>query len=573
MRRTTFLPLLAAVAALLAAAPTQAAEIGINVNGGGAAAGDSQNFRDMSDLGARWARHFVFWDDIDENGYGAYQAMLADEDRRGVKTLITVMSARGQAPSDPRAFADFMGGLARRLPNAEAFEVWNEADEGLFWSGGPNPQTYVDVLKRSYTAIKQVNPNATVVFSPTVGNNYGFVEAAYAAGAKGSFDAMAVHTDTACLDRPPSYFYREPDGRLGRFTFLAYREVYKVMQANGDGDKPIWMTEFGWSAAQHTCEFGASAGQKPAGVTEEQQAAYLLEAMNCLERDPYVTVAMWFNNRDLSGDGKMANMYGLRRYDGSTRPAFDAFRTWGAGGGRSQAPCGDFEGPPVEVLEPQAGFVLAPGSNLMMRARSDATDLNRIWFQVNGPGAAPLFADGPISLPGEGPLREREWGGARDLPDGRYELVIWGTDQNGNAGPPVNIPFAKGQPFAGGGGGVVVAGAGAGLISFPQLKLRGRGRVRTFTGQALPGITSGAVRVEWFRKRGRRWQRLHSRAFAARRNFRVRQRLRLPGKWRVRAVYLGRPGIKRTASCWFVFHTKSSRTRTKCPRGAVRPTR
>ena len=557
------LPLLATVIALFAAAPAQGAEIGLNINGGGAAVGDTNNFEDLSTLNAKWARHFVFWDDIDDNGYGAYEAMLADEQRRGVRTLITVMSARGQSPSDPQAFADFMGRLATRFKgSAEAYEVWNEADEGLFWSGGPNPSAYVDVLRRSYSAIKRADPNAIVVFSPTVGNNFGFVEAAYAAGAKGYFDAMAVHTDTACLDRAPSYFYREQDGRLGRFTFLGYREVYKVMQAQGDGDKPIWMTEFGWSAAQHTCEFGSSAGQKPAGVTEEQQAAYLLEALNCIERDPYVAVAMWFNNRDLSGDGKMANMYGLRRYDGSTRPAFDAFRTWGSGGGRSSAPCGDFEGPPVRLLAPQAGFVLLPGSNLVMRAQSDAPDLDRIWFRVEGPGAAPLFAGGPITLPLTGNVGEREWGGARDLQDGAHRLIVYATDKLGNPGPPVELQFTKGTAAPGGGA--------AGLIRFPSAKMGGRGRVRTFSMGALPGVTSGAVRVEWWHKRGRRWRRLHSRAYAARRPIRMRQRLARPGQWRVRAIYLGRP---RTRSCWFVFSTRSTRTRLQCPRGAVRPSR
>jgi Glycosyl hydrolase catalytic core len=545
---------------LLAPAAARGAELGLNVNGGGAAAGNQQNFDDLSTLNARWARHFVFWDDVDENGYGAYQAMIAEEERRGVKTLVTVMSARGEAPPEAQAFADFMGALARRLKGADAFEVWNEADEGLFWSGGPNAQAYVEVLKRSYAAIKAISPEAIVVFSPTVGNNVGFVEAAYAAGAKGSFDAMAVHTDTACLDRPPSYFYREADGRLGRFAFLGYREVYKVMQANGDGDKPIWMTEFGWSAARHTCEFGAGSGQKPAGVTEEEQAAFLLEAMNCLERDPFVAVAMWFTNRDLRDDGKMENMYGLRRFDGSTRPAFDAFRTWGSGGGRSQAPCGDFEGPTIEVLEPQPGFVLAPGSNLVIRAQSDAPDLGRIMFGVEGPGAAPLFAEGAITLPGDGPLRQREWGGARDLQNGAHKLTVFALDQLGNAGPAVYIDFTKG---VGGGG-------SAGAVRFPSLKVGGRGRVRTFSMGALPGITSGAVRVEWWHKRGRRWRRMHSQAFAARRPIRARQRLRFAGRWRVRAIYLGRP---RARSCWLLFHTRSSRTRMQCPRGAVRPSR
>lgn len=585
MRLRIVLPLLIALAALVAATPAPAAEIGLNVNGGAAALGDQQNFSDLSTLDAKWARHFAFIEEIEgDESLRPYVAMAAQEERLGINTLVAVMSNQGQAPSDPQAAADKLGRLAK-VPGLDAIEVWNEADEGLFWSGGPNPAAYVDFLKRSHAAIKAQNPAVRVVFSPTVGNNFGFLEAAYREGAKGYFDAMAVHTDTACLDQAPGTYYREPDGRIGRFAFLGYREVYKVMQANGDGDKPIWMTEFGWSAATHTCEFGAGAGQKPAGVGDDLQAQYLLEAMNCIERDPFVTVAMWFNNRDLSRDGKMENMYGLRRADNSTRPSFDAFKSWTGGGGRSTAPCGDFEGPPVQAIEPKPGFVLLPGANLLMRAQSDAPDLNRIWFRVEGPGAQPLFADGPISLPGEGPVREREWGGARDLGTGQHRLVIWATDRNGNAGPEVVIPFAKGEAFTGTGPGTgpgagpgtgpgTDTGAGAGsLIRFPKLKLGGRGLRRTFSGGALPGVTSGAVRVEWQLKQGRRWKRFHGKTVIARRPFRVKQKLRRPGQWRVRALYLGRPGIKRTASCWVLFHTRSTKTRLSCPRGAVRPSR
>ncbi|HEX2085004.1 MAG TPA: hypothetical protein VHF89_04925, partial [Solirubrobacteraceae bacterium] len=318
--RATSTVLLAVLAALLPAAPARSAELGLNINGAAAGGANYQNFEDLSELRSGWARHFLHWDDFDyQQGWGGYQQMIAEEERRGVKTLIAVKAAGNQPPADPQAFADRMAQIARTLKGVDALQVWSEADEPLFWAGAPQPAAYVDLLKRSYAAVKGVS-DALVVFSATVGNNFGFVQAAYEAGAKGHFDVMAVHTDTACLVQPPSFYYREQDGRIGRFAFLGHRGVHDVMQANGDGHKPIWMTEFGWSAAEHVCEFGAGAGQRPAGVGEERQARYLLEAMNCLERDPYVTVAMWFNNRDLSGDGKMQNTYGLRRHDGSPRP-------------------------------------------------------------------------------------------------------------------------------------------------------------------------------------------------------------------------------------------------------------
>jgi hypothetical protein len=553
------LTLLACLAALLALpASASAAELGLNVNGA-VTAGTQENYEDLSALGSRWARHFVFWDDIDETGLKLYDAMAQEEDRRGIKTMFTVMSARGQQPRGAQAFADFMGRLAARgRGSVEAYEVWNEADEGLFWNGGPQPGAYVDVLKRSYSAIKAADPNATVVFSPTVGNNYGFVADAYRAGAKGSFDAMAVHTDTACLDRPPSYFYREADGRLGRFTFLAYREVRATMLANDD-DKPIWMTEFGWSAAQHQCEFGESAGKKPAGVPESDQAQYLLDAMNCMEGDPYLQVAFWYNNRDLSGDGKMANMYGLRRFNGSQRPAYDAFRTWASGGGRSSAACGDFEGPSVRILSPEPNAVVPPNSPLYIRAQSGAGDLSRIRFRVPGT----QFAEFTSLAPEPNGAGEITWEQAARLPAGDHTLEVVAFDNLGNPGPPATLPFRKvdaSAPFG-----------GLQAVSFPKVRLTGRGRKRTLRGGQPPGILGGALRVEWKKKKGRRWIRYHAKTVVARRPYVFRQRLRSHGLWRVRLVYLGKPPHRRTFSCWWQFRTTSKRVRLVCPRGAVRP--
>jgi hypothetical protein len=546
--------------AALAALPStaSAADLGLNVNGA-VTAGTQENYEDLSALGSKWARHFVFWDDLDERGLKLYDAMAQEEGQRGIKTLFTVMSARGQQPGNVAGFADFMGRLAARgRGSVEAYEIWNEADEGLFWNGGPQAAAYVGVLKASYAAIKAADPNATVVFSPTVGNNYGFLADAYRAGAKGSFDAMAVHTDTACLDRAPSYFYREADGRLGRFTFLAYREVRATMEANGDADKPIWMTEFGWSAAQHQCEFGESAGKKPAGVSEGDQAKYLLEAMNCMEQDRYLQVAFWYNNRDLSRDGKMANMYGLRRADGSERPAYDAFRTWNGGGGRSSGACGDFSGPEVRILAPEPNAVVPPNSPLYIRAQSGAGDLSRIRFRVPNT----QFAELRSLAPEPNGAGEITWEEAARLPAGDYTLEVVAFDELGNAGPPQTLPFKKVDATAPFGG--------LQAVTFPNARFTGRGRTRTLRGGSPPGILGGALRVEWLKKKGRRWVRYHAKTVIARRPYIFRQRLRSNGLWRVRLVFLGKPPHRRTFSCWIQFKTSSKRTRQVCPRGAVR---
>ena len=106
-----------------------------------------------------------------------------------------------------------------------------------------------------------------VVTGGLIGNDMDFVAALYAHGARGSFDAVGVHTDTACLTDGPGRYYRDERGRIGRYTFSGYREVHAVMADHGDGAKPIWMTEIGWntqSTRPRSCNVGPLGGAEAA---------------------------------------------------------------------------------------------------------------------------------------------------------------------------------------------------------------------------------------------------------------------------------------------------------------------
>jgi hypothetical protein len=539
-----FILLIGVLAALVVPGVASAAEPGLNVNGG-AASGTAENYEQLTDTGSKWARHFLFWDSIDEAGLRGYDAIIAEQDRRGVKTLLTVtgLPPVGSAPN-PEQYADFVGRLAaRNKGRLEAIEIWNEADDRVFWPNGPQVDQYVALLQSAYTAIKAVDPSIKVVFSPTVGNNYGFVEQAYAAGAKGFFDVMAAHTDTACLTAAPSSFYRE-NGRIGRFTFLGYREIRAAMLANGD-DKPIWLTEIGWSAAQHSCEIGTFAGQKPAGVTEEQQANFMLEAFHCLKEDPYVQVAMWFNSRDLSSDGKMENMYGLIRSDGTRRPAYGALQAYARNGDRLTGPCGDFGAPTVQILSPRPGAVIGTNDALPLLATSPDRDVLRMTFAVKGaPNEIRNFTNGgrPLELSRAVALN---WQGAKRLPLGTHTIVVTAVDAQGNQGS-AEIAVRKVNP----------ATLPPQRTSIASPRLLGKGRVRTLTGQlrsALPFTIPGKVTAEWQNKRKGKWKKIHGAAKNANKPFVFKQRLRYSGRWRVRVVYKGQRPFRKTTSKWITF--------------------
>ena len=200
---------------------------------------------------------------------------------RGLKVLMVVQRTPAWAsggkdahhpPTDPSTFGAAMGGFAAKIPGVDAWELWNEEDETIFWAGGADPVKYAAMVKSAYPAIKAAQPNDIVVTGATVGNNFDFIEALYGQGIKGYFDAVGVHTDTACLVNGPDVHYRDEQGKIGRYTFTGYREVHSVMARHGDGDKPIWMTELGWNTQDDSpgsCNTGMWAGQKPLGVSED----------------------------------------------------------------------------------------------------------------------------------------------------------------------------------------------------------------------------------------------------------------------------------------------------------------
>ena len=110
MRSIRLLPLLGLLAALLIPSTASAADLGLNINGG-AASGSAENFAQLSDTGAKWARHFVYWDDAQ---LPSYDQIVAQEDARGVKTLFVVAAASRHAPANPQQFADYIGQMAQR---------------------------------------------------------------------------------------------------------------------------------------------------------------------------------------------------------------------------------------------------------------------------------------------------------------------------------------------------------------------------------------------------------------------------------------------------------------------------
>ncbi|GAA0259628.1 cellulase family glycosylhydrolase [Cryptosporangium japonicum] len=151
-----------------------------------------------------------------------------------------------QLPKDPNSIRPWMTFMAKTYgARIAGIEVWNEPNLVEFTGiadADARVKRFVAVLKASYAGIKAGNKSVPVIFGGTAQTDDVFIKAAYAAGAKGAFDIMAVHPYQGNQTKAP-----ESTDITGKSRITNMPAVIAAMKANGDGTKPIWWTEFGTS--------------------------------------------------------------------------------------------------------------------------------------------------------------------------------------------------------------------------------------------------------------------------------------------------------------------------------------
>lgn len=409
-----------------------AAEAGVNLIGS-----TSSQIPNLQALGTHWVRLFVSWPDIEpsQGDYSTFWMNYYEQTFRelpaGTKVLLDVVdspswetgsSDLSTPPSNPQEYAAMVGMLARHFgTKVSAYEIWNEEDASAWWAPGPDAAAYVALLKATYPAIKAADPDATVVLGGLTGNDYEFLEQVYEAGGKGYFDAVGVHTDTACNKLSPYEFVRGANERMVPDSFMAYREVHDVMVANGD-EKPIWMTELSWRTTEATCPEGAWAGQTAEGVSEATQAKFLSQAYHCLAQAPYVKVALWF---PLTDEGSVYS--GLVRANGTRKPSFEAMQAYAREGDTLKEECGVLTGPKIKISSPRNRFAYRGPLPIHVSATSP-DGVFRIRLEWNGKlirnydgPSFPEFLSGAL-----------EWQGAKHIPYGWIKLTFLAYDKERN---------------------------------------------------------------------------------------------------------------------------------------------
>ena len=229
----------------------------------------------------------------------------------------------GKGVSAPPDDYDDYGKIARWAANhfrgrVQAWEVWNEPNLDGFWEGGP--AGIAKLLRASYDDFKAGDPDTKVVMAAPVHNDVDWLRKVYEAGAQGYFDVMATHPYQGKGDAPPEKAYD------GTPWFLSSTPtVHNLMKQWGDGDKPIWFTEFGWSSHPNTPDLP----NWHLGVSLETQAEYAVRAIKYIEKEfPYVTHAFWYNERNNNSGNIQYNNYGILYRDLQPKPVYRALKDY-----------------------------------------------------------------------------------------------------------------------------------------------------------------------------------------------------------------------------------------------------
>jgi arabinogalactan endo-1,4-beta-galactosidase len=304
-------------------------------------------------VGAKWVRVDLSWNNIQPESQYTYQWERFDRvakaaKAKGLKVLAVVAytpkwarvagctSGQNCAPADPDTFATFAKLAAQRYSamGVHTWEVWNEENIS-FWRPKPDPAGYTDLLRATSKALRAGDSKAFVVMggfaiTKTVKGKrmspLDFLTAVAKLGGTKYVDAIGYH---------PYNYPTLPSATPGTGTpfetiSTVQENLVAVLAKYGTPDVPIWITETGApTSGPGAVSDGTLTTPDVSHVTEARQAEIATDTVTTSVANPHVGAMFWYTDQDLAvaKDKKGRSMYyGLRRYDGSKKPAYEALK-------------------------------------------------------------------------------------------------------------------------------------------------------------------------------------------------------------------------------------------------------
>ncbi len=200
------------------------------------------------------------------------------------------------------------------------WQIWNEPNFKYFIAK-PNPTEYGKLVKISYTALKAADPGAQVVLAGLFARPKG---ARNAAGKHKSLNWYASDFLDQMYKTTPSLKANFNGAALHPYTINASElpgvteEFRKVLAANKDAGKSLWITELGWSA-------GPKSGSNLFAKGEAGQARELKTSLTLLRNKQVkwkLKSAFWFSVDDAPGACNFCSHSGL------FAPGFTPRKSW-----------------------------------------------------------------------------------------------------------------------------------------------------------------------------------------------------------------------------------------------------
>ena len=278
--------------------------VGVNIHFTGAPARDLDG---LQSGGFGWVRMDFVWSAIEkvkgQYDFAAYDTLVAGLATHHIRPLFILdygndlyQTGSPRSPEARGAFARFAAAAVTHYKGKPIlWEIWNEPNIG-FWKPQPSAAEYGRLAFETARAIKEADPNATVLAPGTSGIPLDFLESVFQTGLLRYSDAVSLHPYRG--DRPES-------------AAKDYPAVRRLIHKYAPKGKRIPLVSSEW-------------GYTTVNVTEEQQGRYLArEWLSNLAEG--VRLSIWYDWHDDGLDPKDGeHHFGTVHNDYTPKPAFEA---------------------------------------------------------------------------------------------------------------------------------------------------------------------------------------------------------------------------------------------------------
>jgi hypothetical protein len=302
--------------------------VGVNIH---FVTGHEKDLDLIAKAGFKFVRMDFVWTETEprkgEYDWRGYEQLLNNLDSRGIRALFILdyshhlyeqevtsphpithqehkTTASPQHAESVAAFARWAGAAAKHFRGRHIlWEIWNEPN-GHFWSPKPDVKQYTELALATCKAVREADPEATIIGPATSGFPWEFLEEFLKSGVLEWLDGVSVHPyrdrrngpETAAAD------YKKLRGMIDEYAPAASKQRL-----------PILSGEWGYSSYSK-------------GVTLETQAAFAVrqQLSNLLNNVPLSIWYDWKNDGDDASENE--HNFGTVTSELKGKPAYGAIR-------------------------------------------------------------------------------------------------------------------------------------------------------------------------------------------------------------------------------------------------------